>query len=157
MGGKGSGGARRNSGPKPKSLVERAVTGVRSTGASVTVHPSSAAVPAPVVAPVEEFDAPNSLTMEERHVWLEYAPLAFKQRTLTPATMPAFIAMCRTILLERVIAGGRDAGSTMHKGWVQEVRKQMDTFDLWPKGKAIYEEAPVAKPANPLDRFVKRA
>lgn len=155
MGGKGSGGARRNTGPKPKGAAERAVTGVRSTSASVTVHPSSVAVPA--IAQVDEFDAPNTLTMEERHVWMEFAPLAFKQRTLNPAMMPAFIALCRTVLMERSIAAGRDAGSTMHKGWVQEVRKQLDTFDLWPKGKAIYDAEPVAKPANPLDRFLKRA
>ncbi len=155
MGGKGSGGARRNTGPKPKVRAERAVTGVRATrSAAVTMHPSSVGLPQ--IAPVEEFDAPNVLTLEERHVWLEFAPLAFKKRTLTPETSPAFIAMCRTILMERGIAVGRDAGSTMHKGWVQEVRKQLDTFDLWPKGKPVYDEVPVAKPANPLEKFLKR-
>lgn len=123
------------------------------------MHPSSAAIvstPAPVA--VEEFDAPNALTMDERRVWMELAPLAFARRTLTPDMMPAFVTMCRTVLLERAIAAGRDAGTGLHKGWVQEVRKQMDTFGIWPTGKPVYDAVPAAvKPANPLDRFMKRA
>lgn len=155
MGGKGSGGARRGSGPKPKSAVERAVTGDPGHRGRVLAHPSVPIVP--LVAPVEEFDAPNSLTMEERHVWMQYAAEAFAKRTLYPATMGAFILMCQAILIERAIAQGRDAGTNLHRGWLAEVRKQLSTFDLWPNGKPMYEAGAAQRPANPLDRFVKKA
>lgn len=159
MGGKGSGGARRGSGPKPKSLVEKAVTGNPGHRGTVLAHPSSVQLPpAPVPVVIEEFDAPNTLTMAERQVWMEYAQQAFDKRTLTASTKSAFIVMCQTILMERSVAAGRDAGTNLHRGWIQEVRKQLSTFDLWPNGKPIFDAEPaVAAPANPLDRFMQRA
>lgn len=53
MGGRGSGGKRRGSGPKPRSDLERAVSGAGKRGVLLQ-HPSRATA----VAPIETFDPP---------------------------------------------------------------------------------------------------
>jgi hypothetical protein len=96
MGGKGSGGQRTGAGRKSKAAIEHWLAGSKSR----------AGKPAARVT-VDEFDAPNDLTTEERNVWLRLAPHAFKARTLTPGTEYQFVMLCRNILLERRIAGCR--------------------------------------------------
>src|SRR5687767_5910866 len=90
-----SGGRRPGAGRKPKTALEQAITGDPGHRGRVLTHPSGGSVP--VVAPIEEFDAPDDLTMEERHVWSELAPHAFAARTLTPATSFSFRLLCRNI------------------------------------------------------------
>src|SRR5687767_7469748 len=52
-------------------------------------------------SPIEEFDAPDDLAVEERAVWLKQAPHAFKNRTLTRARAMAFERYCKVVVLER--------------------------------------------------------
>ena len=71
------GGRRHGAGRKPKPKVGADL-------ARVLRHPS---VPTTnQTSPIEEFDAPDDLTADERGVWLKQAPYAFKNRTLTRAT-----------------------------------------------------------------------
>ncbi len=151
MGGKGSGGSRPGSGRKPKGALEHGLDGTVSQVARVFTHPSSAP------AEIEEFDAPDDLTMDERHVWMELAPFAFQNRTLTKATSLAFRILCRNVVLERAFAQSvNDKGTANHRGMIQRVDAELRNFNLLPCGKPIYEAAPVAA-ANPLQRFIKKA
>jgi hypothetical protein len=151
MGGKGSGGARPGAGRKPKSAVERAITGNPGRRGRLLPHPS--AVPVPGVAPIDEFDAPNDLSPDERNVWLELAPFAFAARTLTRATSFAFRLLCKNIVLERLYAASvADKGGANHRG-LQRVDAELLAFNLRPCGKAILE----AEPAQPDKKTAKRS
>lgn len=149
-----SGGRRPGAGRKPKTALERALTGNPShqTGRVLT-HPAAAV---PVVAPVDEFDAPDDLTIDERHVWLELAPFAFANRTLTKATSLSFRLLCRNVILERALAvDPKMQGGANHRGLIQRVDAELLRFNLSPCGKAMYEGEPEA-PANPLEKFLNR-
>src|SRR5688572_18842833 len=138
------GGARPGAGRKKKRRVD-------SELASVVMHPSSA-------LPVEEFDAPNDLTMDERHVWLELAPHAFRNRTLTKASSLAFRQLCRSVVLERQLAASPgERGGASHRGMIQRVDVELVSFGLAPNGKPMADAVPAKQaPANPLERFLKR-
>lgn len=148
MGGVGSGGRRPHAGRPRKSNLELSVTNPR---ARVLTHPNSAEPPA-----VDEFDAPDDLSPEERNVWLELAPFAFANRTLTRATSLAFRMLCRNIVLERSLGQSADRGGPNHRGLIQRVDAELLRFNLSPCGKAIAEAEP-EKVANKLDRFTKKA
>lgn len=133
MGGKGSGGARTGSGPKPKARSQKWLAG---TGARKRP-------PAPVA--VDEFDATNDLSPDERHVWMRLAPHAFKARTLTPATEYQFVMLCRNIILERELALDlKQVGGANHRGIIQRVDAELARFGLAPMGKPMPDEAPKA-------------
>jgi hypothetical protein len=123
----------------------------------VFTHPSS--VPAtPEPLPIEEFDAPDDLTMDERHVWMALAPHAFAARTLTKATAEAFKLLCRNVILERDLrASVLDRGRPAHQGMIHKVETAMLRFNLSPCGKAMYEAQPAAKPVNPLEKYLSHA
>lgn len=148
MGGRGSGGLRPGAGRKKKSNLEHAVTG--SIRGRLLAHPSSV----PTVAPIDEFDAPDDLSPDERNVWLELAPFAFANRTLTRATSLSFRLLCRNVVLERALASSEDRGGANHRGIIQRVDAELLRFNLSPCGKAMYEADPAA-PANPLERFIQ--
>lgn len=155
MGGRGSGGSRAGAGRKPKSNLERLVTGDPGHRGRLLAHPNAGSVPA--VAPVEEFDAPNDLSTAERLVWLELAPFAFAARTLLKSTSYAFRLLCRNIVLERELSSSVEMrGTANHRGIVQRVDAELLRFSLCPNGKAVYEAQPDA-PVNKLDRFTKKA
>lgn len=147
----GHGGSRPGAGRKPKSSYLRALDGGAGKRPLRDVP-----VSAPPVA-VDEFDAPDSLTTEQRLVWLELAPHAFAARTLTKGTMTAFVMLCRNVVTERGLAAGALAGTADHRGMIQRVDAEMAAFALRPCGKAIYEAEPEEKkPATPLSRFTSR-
>ena len=150
------GGRRPGAGAKPKSERERALTGVRGHKPG-RVLPGPGPVDADPGA-VDEFDAPNDLTTDERNVWLELAPHAFRNRTLTKATSLSFRILCRNVVLERTMAGKvMDQGSANHRGMIQRVDAELLRFNLSPCGKAMYEpKEGDKKPANPLERFLNR-
>ena len=151
----GHGGRRPGAGRKPKSSLIRAVTGHPGHRGRVLSHPSAGHVP--VVAPVDEFDAPSDLTTDERNVWVELAPFAFANRTLTRATSFAFRLLCRNVVLERSYASSiADKGGPNHRGLIQRIDAELLAFNLRPCGKAMYEAAPEA-PASKLDRFLNKA
>ena len=146
----GHGGSRPGAGRKPKSSHLRGLDG----GAG---HRGAAPAAPKATVEVEEFDAPNSLTLEQRRVWMELAPHAFAARTLTKGTMESFVMLCRNVLIERGLAAGALAGTADHRGMIQRVDAEMAAFNLRPCGKAIYEAEPDGKaPANPLSRFTSR-
>lgn len=137
----GHGGGRAGAGRKPKSAEEKRLgghAGHRGTRGRVIDHPSSASVePLPPIV-VEEFDAPDDLTIDERHVWLELAPHAFAALTLTKGTSLGFRLMCRNIVLERRFAASvMDAGGASHRGLIQRVDAELLRFGLAPCGKPI--------------------
>jgi hypothetical protein len=155
MGGVGSGGARPGSGPKPKSARQHAVAGDagrRGLG-RVLQHPGFGVDSAP--PEVEEFDAPNELTADERKVWMLLAPFAFQNRTLVPATSLSFQLLCRNVVLERILATS-EPGSASHRGLIQRVDAELQRFALSPLGKPMETGAAVPQaPANPLDKYTK--
>lgn len=143
------GGRRAGSGRKPKSVHERAILGV----ARVLNHPSAPPTTNPT-SPIEEFDAPDSLTAEERAVWLKLAPFAFANRTLIRATAWSFEMLCRNVVLERALGQAETKGGADHRGILKIVDAELLRFNLSPCGKPVYEAAP-EKPVvtNPLAKF----
>jgi hypothetical protein len=128
-------------------------------------HPSSSAEPAPAgavavaVPVVDEADAPNELTMDERRVWMELAPWAMAASTLTPASAAAFVSFCRWEALSRALAGSvLEKGTNKHINASKEALKGYYDFQLRPTGKPM-PGAASAQPAavNPLERFLKRS
>jgi hypothetical protein len=135
------GGKRVGAGRKPKPKPPA------SDGARVLAHPSAPALPPPPTtngAPeVEEFDAPDSLTMEERAVWLKQAPHAFRAGTLTRGTALAFERYCRIVVLEQNEAKSSGMGGSNHRGLLRQINAYELQFMLIPCGK------PLAQPAAP--------
>jgi hypothetical protein len=147
------GGKRPGAGRKPKSDVVRAIDGTRDRRPGrILPHPSA---PESGPVPIEEFDAPDDLTFDERKVWLELAPFAFANRTLTRATSFSFRLLCRNIVLEQALRAAAYRGGSDHRGLIQRVDAELLRFNLSPCGKALYDAAP-AKIENPLDRFRNR-
>lgn len=121
-------------------------------------HPSAPAA-APPLPVVDETDAPDELTMEERQVWLKLAPLAMANGTLTPASALAFVEVCKTVVVVRKLeAAPLQQGTANHSTWKKLLDAQLLNFNLRPCGKPMPDAAaPAEKPANPLDRFLKRS
>lgn len=157
----GWGGRRPGAGAKPKADKLRALRGLPPRP-KVVDHPSSLPVPPSTnsdQAPaVDEFAAPDSLSAEERKVWLRQAPFAFKARTLTQATAMSFERYCRMVVLEAALGADVEAaGGTNHRGILQRINALELQFLLTPCGKALLEAADApSKPVSPLDRFVNR-
>jgi hypothetical protein len=144
MGGRGSGGLRTGAGRKSKQVAQKILEGAASL-AERRQHAAS-------VPKVDEFDAPNDLTTEERNVWLRLAPHAFKARTLTAATEYQFVMLCRNILLERLIAVDvEQIGGANHRGIIQRIDAELARFCLAPMGKPLIDDAP--KVVDPFEEF----
>ena len=149
-----SGGRRPGAGRKPKSGLERAVTGNPGHRGRVLAYPASSEMP--VVAAIEVFDAPVDLTPEERGIWDELAPEAFASRTLTKATRLSFRLLCRNLVLERGLATDpKEVCGPNHRGMLQRVDAELLRFNLAPCGKALYA-ADSERPPNPLEKFLCR-
>lgn len=121
----------------------------------VVQHPSATVAPAAPLPTVDESDAPDDLKVDERLVWLELAPYALANGTLTPATSLSFRLLCRNVTLERRYAESvTDAGSANHRGLIQRIDAELLRFNLSPCGKplATLGEKPVSK----ADRFIQR-
>jgi hypothetical protein len=103
------------------------------------LHPSVATVPPQRLVPkVDIEDAPDDLVVDERNVWLELAPHAIANGTLTDATSLAFRLLCRNVVLERRYAVSvLDAGGANHRGMIQRIDAELLRFNLAPCGKAI--------------------
>ena len=144
------GGRRPGSGRKPKTASQRHLDGNAGKRGRVLPHPSATTSSA---APIEEFDAPDDLTRDERLVWLELAPHAFANRTLTPATALAFKRLCIYVVLERELkAHPGERGGPNHRGLINRVDAALLRFNLSPCGKPISAEA--AKPQSRVDQFM---
>lgn len=139
MGGKGSGGRRIGSGRKLKDAAARALDGgaTHRKKGRVLTHPSvPATLPAaapPVPINLDEADAPNDLSADERRVWLELTPLAMRLGTFKPEYAIAFKLLCRNVVLERRYAlSVTDAGGSSHRGLIQIIDRELRFFQLSP-------------------------
>lgn len=149
MGGLGSGGARLGAGRPRKQATARALDG-NAGHRSVVRHPSAPLPPVRPPVPVEAFDAPDELSVDERNVWLRLAPHAFGNGTLTKDKEYAFCLLCRNIVLERRFAGSvQEAGGPSHRGLIQIIDRELLRFGLAPLGKAK-EEEPEQPKVDPL-------
>lgn len=157
MGGFGSGGKRVNSGRKAKTAHERAVDGNAGRRGRVLPMPGAQEAPSTAVPPIEEFDAPDDLTFDERKVWLELAPHAFENRTLTKGTALAFKILCTNVVILRGYATSMmDRGGADHRGMIARVDAAMARFCLAPAGKPLIKAAPEQAPANPVSKYLGR-
>jgi hypothetical protein len=140
----GWGGKRQGSGrkPKPKPAVD--------APARVLAHPSVPTTNEP--SPIEEFDAPDSLDMESRKVWLSQAPHAFRQRTLTRSTALAFERYCQAVVWAGKEAESSARGGANHRGLLKQIHAYEHDFLLAPSGKAM-AEAGAGKPEAPASKL----
>jgi hypothetical protein len=124
MGGKGSGGARTGAGRPPKDAREKALAGwagKRGTKAEHDAAITRANQPLPVMSP------PADLPADQRAVWLELAPHAAAQRTLTDDMALAFRDLCEAITLKRrMLATIEDDGLTYQRRTVKVEREDAD-------------------------------
>lgn len=154
------GGARPGSGRKPLSEAEKAARAAAKQCSARVLTPSFSASALPALSkfrppttdapsPVEEFDAPNSLSPDERHVWLQQAPHAFKARTLTRATAMSFERYCKVVVLESNEAKSSGMGGSNHRGLLKQINAYELQFLLTPCGKPI--AVPPAAPKQDED------
>jgi hypothetical protein len=138
----GRGGARPGAGRKPKI-------------ARLLPHPSSTLPTTNGPAEVEEFDAPDSLTREERNVWLKQAPHAFRNGTLTRASALAFERYCRLVVHEQAEAASSARGGGNHRGILKQVNTLELQFGLTASGRPMPKVAPAEpmEPSSKLGRF----
>lgn len=144
------GGRRKGAGRKKKTAEERFIDGNAGHRGRVLAHPSAPPVDAtPPVVVVDEFDAPNVLTVDERNVWVKLAPFAFKNGTLTKASEMAFCRLCAQVVLEKRYQDSvQDAGGANHRGLIGKVTEGLEAFGLRPVAGKPMPDA-VEKPAEP--------
>ena len=149
------GGRRAGAGRKPKSDLEKAITGNPGHRSNVVQHPSATAV-----APIETFEPSKRLPETAKAIWQELAPHAFAARTLTRATQAAFEMLCRNMVLELKFSGSAlGAGGADHRGMIQRVNAALKDFGLSPLGKAVLTPASKdesEKGGSPLQRLLSR-
>jgi len=114
----------------------------------VLLHPSRPLAPE---APVEQFDAPDDLTPDERAIWTRQAPHAFRLGTLTEASAFAFQRYCKVAAAEHIVSKGSAAGGTHHRGLLQHLNALELQFRLTPDGRPVVRV--VSEPPSKLDRF----
>jgi hypothetical protein len=119
------GGRRPGAGRKPKTPLAK-ILALPSVPVSPTLPPA-----------VEEFDAPDTLTREERVVWLHQAPFAFRMGTLTRATALAFERYCRMVVQETVEAKSSAVNGPGHRGLRRDINMLELQFVLTPCGKPM--------------------
>jgi hypothetical protein len=142
----GRGGHRHGAGRKPK------IPKVNGFGPK-PVPPQTGVPTTNGVSPIEEFDAPDDLTKDERDVWLKQAPHAFKNRMLTRATALSFERYCKVVVLERNEARSSGVGGANHRGMLKLIRDYEKDFGLVPSGRAMAEADPVPQQQDDDEAF----
>lgn len=139
MGGKGSGGARPNSGPKRRDPNAAWLAGSKKRGPSGVVRPQT-----PLDGAVEAVQRPKDMSADDAAVWDELAPFALAQGTLKPCFAMAFADLCGLIVLERKLrAAPLAVAGPDHRGMLQRVEAGRARFRLVPDGKPVVsDEAP---------------
>ena len=102
--------------------------------------------------PIEEFDAPDDLTAEERAVWMKQAPYAFRGRMLTRASALAFERYCKVVILERNEAKSSGVGGANHRGLLKQINQYELQFGLVPNGRPM-PDAPVTSAQDEDEAF----
>jgi hypothetical protein len=140
------GGVRVGSGRKPKARALAALHGHR---ARRLIEDHEAALTAES-GPPDPVDPPATVTGPVLKVWLELAPHALAERTLTAKTAASFELLCRAVVLERKLSRGAEKGGSNHRGMMQRVEAGFARFRLAPTGKAF---EPPPKPVDPFAEF----
>ncbi len=143
------GGKRLGAGRKPKNLTARLLQ-----------HPSARTAEVPTTnetSPIEEFDAPNDLTMDERAIWLKQAPHAFANRTLTRASALSFERYCKLVVAERAEGNSSAMNGPNHRGLLKQINALELQFLLTPSGKAMPTSDRLTTAADPDDAFFSPA
>lgn len=170
MGGFGSGGHRAGAGRKKNPTHLRAIDGGAGRRGSGDVDDGGGAAE-PTIEP------PSDLSAEELAVWAEWAPLAIAEKTLTKATLGAFVHVIQLELecrdLDRAL-GRRRAGDTeprpllvmypKEKASMQRMRlmvrkeliARMKDFKLAPFGKEILAPGAGEDEGDALDAFTRK-
>jgi hypothetical protein len=125
------GGRRPGAGRKPKLKLVAAITSAQASVPSTNYPPE----------PVEEFDAPDDLAVEERAVWLKQAPHAFRNGMLTRVSAMAFERYCKVVVLERNEARSSGVGGSNHRGLLKQINQYELQFGLIPNGRPMPEAA----------------
>lgn len=172
MGGFGSGGARSGAGRKKKPTHLRGIDGgAGRRGESVEADDLT-----PDAASPAEVQAPADLAPAELAVWTEWAPVAIAEKTLTKATVVAFVHVIQLELECRELdqaLGGRRPGDAeprpllilapKERASLQRMRlmvrkelvARLKDFKLAPFGKEIDGPAG-AREVDALDEFTRR-
>jgi phage terminase small subunit len=159
MGGQGSGGERPGAGRKPKTALEKTLSGTADRSErEFVINP-------PPIIPVAR---PLDLAGAEQETWDELSPLALTERTLTPSTQTAFRHLCEAIVLRREMANaiaidgltidtplGLKAHPllTQYRGLTQRVEAGMLRFRLSPIGKPLIEAPTKKNDGDGFDEF----
>ncbi len=148
----GHGGRRFGAGRKPKSERERLVHGNTGHRGRLLTHPR---VPLLDTAPpvIDEFDAPDTLMTDERHVWLRQAPYAFRNGTLTRASALSFERYCRLVVREQAESKSSGCDGPNHRGMQKQLNALELQFGLTAAGKPMAD----ALAALPIDLDKKQA
>jgi hypothetical protein len=111
--------------------------------------------PAHELPPIEAFEAPDSLTSEERQIWVTQAPFAFENRTLTKASALAFERYCRMVAKEVIESKSSAAEGPNHRGLRREINALEFQFRLTPNGRPMVEPAGAVQtqPMSALAKF----
>jgi hypothetical protein len=145
----GRGGARPGSGRKPKARLLADVLQHHPAVSKPGTLPTTNGLPE-----IEEFDAPDSLNLEERAVWLKQAPFAFAAGTLVKGTAEAFERYCRVVVAERNEAKSSAVNGANHRGLLRLLRDLEKDFRLTADGKPLAApKKDEAAPASGLSRF----
>jgi hypothetical protein len=173
MGGKGSGGARTGTGPKPKGA---ALLSLHASRFDRVPHD----VPLPAAVEPVAVEMPADMPEDQQAVWTSLAPFALEQRTLIPATAGSFRDLCAAIVVrDRILAKIDEDGWTFlkisvdgagvehqelkrhpltseYRGWEQRVEAGRARFKLAPMGKSIAPE-PKPQELSPLEKLQQQA
>jgi hypothetical protein len=94
---------------------------------------------------------PDSLTADEQAFWVSYAPLAIRQRTLTPSTVPNFLLLCELQAEKKAVRATLDTdGRTYIKAWTDSSGQEHQELKAHPL-KSDY-----GKLAKDVDRLMAR-
>ena len=94
----------------------------------------------PAAAPADTADVqpPPDMLPADAAVWMELAPHALAERTLTPATAVAFSWLCGLVMIERKLrAAPLAVAGPDHRGLMQRVESGLARFRLTADGKAV--------------------
>lgn len=114
-------------------------------------HPSSPPLQSHAPADLDESDAPNDLSVDERLIWMELGAMALgKGRTLAAIKSYPFRLLVTNVALERRYAKSvTEAGSANHRGMIQAIDRELMRFGL-----VDLKIEPVKQPAaNPFAAF----
>jgi hypothetical protein len=175
MGGFGSGGSRSGAGRKKKATHLRGIDGGAGRRGPAVEQPNDALAAAE--APSTPPSPPPGLGPTELAIWMEWAPLATDQGTLTASTLANFAQLCqaeadRRELRDRytlrydehgqpralLFMGSKEelAIRREHRTLLKDIHARMKDFMIAPFGKELGGHGAGAGEVDPLDQFTRK-